>query len=128
MMFYFIYSVLIPVKLKSGAAVAGLIIYIAGFAVYASAWVVIASPGEGCLFKRGPFRYSRHPVYLSAAILFLGTGLMSNSIFFLGLSVVTALTHMHNAYGEEKNCIETFGDEYSTYMIQTPRWIGRPRV
>lgn len=127
MMFYFIYSIFIPLNFDSTSATVGLLIYIAGFSVYSSAWTIIAISGEGKLFIHGPFRYSRHPVYLSAAVMFLGAGLFSNSVLFLLLSILTGISHMHNAKDEERICLETFGDEYRAYMDRTPRWIGLRR-
>lgn len=126
MMFYFIYSIFIPLRFDSAVAAAGLIVYIIGFAVYSASWIVISAAPEGSIFRKGPFRFSRHPVYLSAAVLFLGAGLMSGSIIFLALSVLTGISHMHNAYDEEKICLETYGEEYRAYSEKTARWIGLP--
>lgn len=127
MLAYFIYSIFIPIQTNKISGKTGLILYVSGFISYSAAWIVINKAPAGSIFKTGPFAYSRHPVYLSSAVMFLGTGLISNSCFFLVLSIVTGITHLHNAYGEEKRCIEVFGEEYMEYSEKTPRWIGLRR-
>lgn len=125
MLFYFIYSVFIPVRLNTVLSIAGLAVYTTGFIIYSSAWVVIASTMDGQLFTRGPFKYSRHPVYLSAMVMFLGAGMISDSVIFLVLSFITGLTHMQNAFNEERMCLEIFTDKYIKYTENTHRWFGR---
>ena len=127
MLLYFLYAVAIPIHITTTFAIIGFIIYITGFAFFSATWITISLSGEGKVFSKGPFRFSRHPVYLSSAVLFVGAGFISNSLFYLGLSILVAINHMGNALAEERNCLETFGDEYKHYMAITPRWIGLQR-
>jgi protein-S-isoprenylcysteine O-methyltransferase Ste14 len=124
MLIYFLYSVVIPISLDTAVAIIGFVIYIVGFAFYSAAWITIARSKKGAVFSNGPFRFSRHPVYLSSAILFIGAGFISQSWFYLGLSLLVGISHMVNAMVEEQICLETFGDEYRQYMLNTPRWLG----
>ena len=126
MLFYFLYATLLPLRLDSIWEILGLIIYGIGFAFYSTAWKVIATSERGKVFCNGPFRVSRHPVYLSSAVMFIGAGFASGSWFFLGFSLLVGLSHMRNALAEEQVCLETFGDEYRRYMTSTPRWFGCP--
>lgn len=126
MLIYFLYAIVVPVHLNTSTATIGLLIYIMGFVFYATAWLTIATSRGGKIFSSGPFRYSRHPVYVSSAIMFLGAGLISKSWVFLGFSLLVGISHMHNALIEERICLETFGEEYSQYMENTPRWLGLP--
>lgn len=126
MLAYFLYAIVIPVHLDSLFAQIGVLIYIIGFAFYSAAWIAIAKSKQGEVFSQGPFRFSRHPVYVSSAIVFLGAGFISQSWFFLGLSLLVGISHMRNAFAEEQICLETFGDEYRHYMLGTPRWLGWP--
>jgi len=126
MLIYFLYAIVVPAHLDTSYAITGFIIYIIGFAVYSAAWITIATSKGGKIFSNGPFRFSRHPVYISSAVLFIGAGFVSKSYFFLGLSLLVGISHMRNALAEEKICLETFGDEYRRYMANTPRWFGRP--
>jgi protein-S-isoprenylcysteine O-methyltransferase Ste14 len=124
MLIYFLYSIVIPIRLDTLLAISGCVIFLIGFAFYSASWITIAKTEKGEVFTRGPYRFSRHPVYVSSAILFMGAGFISQSWFFLGLSTVVGISHMHNALAEEKICLEAFGDEYRQYMDRTPRWIG----
>jgi protein-S-isoprenylcysteine O-methyltransferase Ste14 len=126
MLFYFLYAIVLPVRFDSTWAIFGLVIYGIGFAFYAAAWITIATSQRGRVFSGGPFRFSRHPVYLSSAVMFMGAGLASGSWFYLGFSLLVGLSHMRNALAEEQVCLATFGDDYRRYMDTTPRWLGCP--
>jgi protein-S-isoprenylcysteine O-methyltransferase Ste14 len=126
MLIYFLYAILIPVHINTIAAIFGLVIYSVGFAFYSASWITIAKTEKGKVFSQGPFRLSRHPVYVSSGILFAGAGLVSQSWVYLGLSLLVGISHMSNALVEEKICLETFGDQYRQYMDGTPRWFGWP--
>jgi protein-S-isoprenylcysteine O-methyltransferase Ste14 len=128
MLIYFLYSIVVPIYLDTAYAITGLVIYIIGFGFYSAAWITIAQSKRGKIFSSGPYRFSRHPVYISSAIQFLGAGLISQSWFFLGLSLLVGISHMYNALVEEKICLEIFGDEYRQYMASTPRWVGWPVI
>lgn len=124
MLIYFLYSIVVPIFLDTAIVIIGFAIYLIGFAFYSAAWITIARSKKGAVFSNGPFRFSRHPVYLSSAILFIGAGFISQSWFYLGLSLLVGISHMFNAVVEEQICLETFGDEYRRYMLNTARWLG----
>lgn len=126
MLIYFLYAIVIPIHLDLSTATIGLFIYTIGFVFYSSAWLTIATTREGKIFHTGPFRFSRHPVYVSSAIMFFGAGLISNSWVFLGFSLLVGISHLNNAWVEERICLETFGEEYRQYQENTPRWLGLP--
>jgi protein-S-isoprenylcysteine O-methyltransferase Ste14 len=126
MLIYFLYSIVVPIQLDTFLAVLGFVIYIVGFIFYSAAWVTIARSGSGTVFTQGPFRFSRHPIYVSSAVQFFGAGIVSQSWFFLSISILVGISHMRNAVIEEQICLEIFGEEYSRYMFKTPRWIGCP--
>lgn len=126
MLVYFLYAIVIPLHMNTAFTISGLIVYIIGFAFYSASWITISTSGGEMIFSKGLFRFSRHPVYISSAVLFVGAGLVSNSFFYLGLSILVGISQMSNARAEEKNCLEVFGKEYRQYMAITPRWIGWP--
>lgn len=127
MLGYFLYAFAIPIQLDTPITVIGLAIYAAGFVLYSAAWITVAISGGGAVLSNGPFRFSRHPIYVSSAILFVGAGFVSRSYLFLGLSLLVGFTHMQNAVAEERICLEVYGKEYRNFMAGTPRWLGRPR-
>jgi protein-S-isoprenylcysteine O-methyltransferase Ste14 len=127
MLFYFLYAIFVPIQYNSLPAIIGIAIYFAGFILYSAAWRTIATSERRKVFSQGVYQYSRHPVYVSSAVMFIGAGLISLTWLFLCLSVVVGISHMYNAFAEEKTCLEAFGDEYRNYMSKTPRWFGWPK-
>jgi protein-S-isoprenylcysteine O-methyltransferase Ste14 len=81
------------------------------------------------LVTAGPYRWVRHPLYLSFAVVAVGDTLMTAS-WFVGLTGagVLAVLALRTPI-EERNLIERFGDEYRAYSESTgkywPAW--RPR-
>jgi protein-S-isoprenylcysteine O-methyltransferase Ste14 len=126
MLIYFLYSIVVPVSFHTPIAIIGIVVYSIGFVIYAFAWNTIAQSEKGKVFSSGPFRFSRHPVYVSSALQFIGAGFISQSWFYLGFSLLVGLSHLRNAFIEERICLEAFGDEYRQYRVSTPRWFGRP--
>ncbi len=77
----------------------------------------------------GPYRYSRHPLYLGVVMLWVGLWLITDYtfliitslLFFLWFNfVITPL--------EEKELIALFGDQYTGYMNKIPRLIPFTRL
>lgn len=128
MLIYFLYSIVVPVQLDTVSGMIGLTIYIIGYVIYTTAWITIAKSEKGKIFSNGPFRFSRHPVYVASAVQFIGAGFISQSWLNLGFSILVGISHMRNALVEEQICTETFGDEYKQYMVRTPRWFGWPAL
>jgi len=125
MLGYFLYSSVVPIHIGTVFGVIGLILYIFGYVTYTTAWITIARSEKGKIYSNGPFRYSRHPIYLSSAVQFIGAGFLSHSLFYLGFSIIVGVSHMLNALAEERICLDVFGNEYKQYMDSTSRWLGR---
>jgi protein-S-isoprenylcysteine O-methyltransferase Ste14 len=81
MLIYFLYSAVVPIRLDSAVAIIGFVIYFMGFAFYSAAWIIIARSKKGEVFSTGPFRFSRHPVYVSSACFFCNTIYWSRAHF-----------------------------------------------
>jgi protein-S-isoprenylcysteine O-methyltransferase Ste14 len=124
MLGYFLYSIVVPIHLGTVFGMIGLTLYIIGYVIYTTAWITIANSEKGKIYSNGPFRYSRHPIYFSSAIQFVGAGFISQSWLYLGFSIIVGISHMRNAFVEEQICSDVFGDEYKQYMDCTPRWFG----
>ena len=73
---------------------------------------------------RGPFRFSRNPIYLAMIMLQFGTGIWSNSLWFFGLAALTAALLSWGVISPEEKYLEgKFGIEYSSYKARVRRWI-----
>jgi protein-S-isoprenylcysteine O-methyltransferase Ste14 len=121
------YSVFLPLKLGTVWFYAGLTTYLVGLAIFLTAIVNIATTPLGQPWTKGMYRYSRHPMYFSGSITFVGVSVASASWIFLLLSVVSIVLQTSLAIAEERGCLETYGDEYQEYLNRTPRWIGMPK-
>jgi protein-S-isoprenylcysteine O-methyltransferase Ste14 len=72
----------------------------------------------------GPFRISRHPMYLGMAMILLGLAILLGSlIMFLFPIVFTILMELIFIPFEEKNLERIFGEKYFHYRKRTRRWI-----
>jgi len=74
------------------------------------------------LVRRGPYRFVRHPFYLSVALLGIGS-MLAAANWFLALVGITffSLIRMRTRI-EEQKLVERFGDAYRTYMAETGRF------
>jgi protein-S-isoprenylcysteine O-methyltransferase Ste14 len=80
------------------------------------------------LVTRGPFAYTRNPIYLGNVCLIVGIGLAVGSLWGLAAAAADALlTHRLAVLREERHLAERFGDPWRRYAGRTPRWVGVPR-
>jgi protein-S-isoprenylcysteine O-methyltransferase Ste14 len=122
-----VYSVFLPLFLGTIWFYFGLLIWLAGLAIFLTAIVNIATTPIGQVFRNGMYRFSRHPMYIAMLAFFLGISVASASWVFLLLTVVCFALLKPQAEAEERGCLKTYGDEYKEYMNKTPRWIGIPK-
>ena len=108
-----------------------------GLVAVPAAWWVFTSIGrnvsETVLTKRdhalvttGPYRWIRHPLYTTGAVLLLAIGLMAANWFVL-LFALLAIGSLRLAVIplEERELVNKFGDEYRRYMARTGRLLPR---
>ena len=123
----FIYSIFLPLKLGTLWFYIGLPItligFISGILVIAS-WA--ASP-RGKPVTTGLYRYSRHPMYVTAFIFFLGVSIATASWVFLLFTFLLIAASFYYAPLEEDSCLTQYGDVYREYMRKTPKYLGIPK-
>ncbi len=81
-----------------------------------------AMPAE--LVTSGPFRISRHPMYLGMVSILLGVALVLGSVvaFVFPVLFLIAMEVMFVSL-EERNLESAFGDRYLQYRKKVRRWI-----
>lgn len=121
------YSIFLPLKVGTVWFTIGLILYLAGLAMFFTAIITGARTPQGRVFTQGVYRYSRHPGYLAMLVMIVGVGAASASWLFLLFSAV--LVYLQSIYVaiEERECLEKFGPAYLEYMNRTSRWFGLPK-
>ncbi|MEX2315369.1 MAG: isoprenylcysteine carboxylmethyltransferase family protein [Thermomicrobiales bacterium] len=79
------------------------------------------------LVERGPFRYSRNPIYISMTAVYSGITLLLNNLWgFLLLPAVLAVVQRGVIEREEQHLRARFGDAYDDYTRRVPRWLRLP--
>lgn len=78
------------------------------------------------LVKTGAYKYSRNPMLVSAALIWLGQSFLTGSSLNYAFFVFGCLmNHYHVVFEEEKLLKKMFGDEYKHYMKKTARYIPK---
>jgi len=80
------------------------------------------------LVTHGPYRFVRHPFYVSGAVFALGTSLVAaNWLLFLGAVLFVGLIIIRTRTEEEK-LLTRFGESYRAYRQRTGRFIPKLRL
>lgn len=80
---------------------------------------------EATLVTHGPYRWVRHPFYVTAALLMASvTVLTANWLIGMSSLIVLVLLAVRTP-NEEARLIDRFGDQYRDYMRKTGRFVPR---
>jgi protein-S-isoprenylcysteine O-methyltransferase Ste14 len=76
------------------------------------------------LVTDGPYRFTRNPMYLGFALVYVGVTLLVNTLWpLLLLPVVLTVMHFLVIRREERYLERKFGDDYRAYLRTVRRWI-----
>jgi len=106
----------------------GLPVFLVGLLILAVATVNFAAAPAEKPATKGAYYFSRHPLYLSMFIIYIGTGIASASWVLILLGLANILWMQTEARVEERYCLERYNKDYREYMNKTPRWIGIPKL
>jgi len=123
----FIYSVFLPLQLGKVWFFMGLVIFLIALVISLSVTFVVRTTPTDKPFTKGPYRYSRHPLYVAETLIFISITIASVSWVFLLLTVIIGSFHLIYEPAEEQYCLKRYGKDYREYMNRTPRWIGIPK-
>jgi protein-S-isoprenylcysteine O-methyltransferase Ste14 len=114
-----------------------LIVVVPGMA--GTIWMIVlhflASPGSFLqlgptqkVLARGPYGFSRNPMYLFELTFWFGWALLYGSVAVLiGFCIMWILFGLVAVPREERDLEARFGDGYREYKARVPRWLGLPR-
>jgi protein-S-isoprenylcysteine O-methyltransferase Ste14 len=75
------------------------------------------------LLTRGPFRFTRNPLYLSLSLLHAGLALLANALWpLLMLLPVLLVIRSYVVAREERYLLGRFGADYEAYRQAVRRW------
>lgn len=122
-----LYSIFLPLKLDTTWFYVGFPLYLAGLIISTIARVNLSFVRiDKEPVTKGVYRFSRHPLYVAAFLVYTGVGIATASWLFLLFVVAGTIPTGIFAIHEERFCLEAYGDAYREYMNRTPRWIGIP--
>lgn len=114
------------------AIVAGAILIFAGFGIIVAAIVQMRRAATNvepwkpttAILDAGVYSFSRNPIYLAMALIYLGVSFSFNRFWMLSpLILVLIVVHFGVIRREETYLTRKFGGEYSDYKNRVRRWI-----
>ncbi len=122
-----LYAIFLPLRLGTIWLYIGFALLLGGILFSIAATINFARTPVNSPVTSGAYRYSRHPLYLSFILIYLGTSLATLSWIFLLITVILAGCMSRSADEEENFCLKQFGKTYQIYQTRTPKWIGIPK-
>jgi protein-S-isoprenylcysteine O-methyltransferase Ste14 len=123
-----IYSIFLPLKIGTAWLYVGLPIFALSLVMTVMINVSFATTPADKPVTKGFYRISRNPIYLSAALMYLGIGIACAS-WVLMLCAVLWIVFLNLAIpAEERSLLKKYGNAYRDYMKKTPRWLGIPKA
>jgi protein-S-isoprenylcysteine O-methyltransferase Ste14 len=122
-----IYSIFLPLKLGTMWFYIGLPITLLGIIGGAMMLVDWTKTPPDRPVTRGLYHYSRHPMYVTEFIFFLGASIATASWLFFLFGLIFTVASAIYINDEEQITLEMYGDTYREYMNRTPRWLGIPK-
>jgi protein-S-isoprenylcysteine O-methyltransferase Ste14 len=123
----FIYSIFLPLKLRTVWFYLGVPITLIGLIAGVIVILNWAASPRGEPVTNGLYRYSRHPMYVTSFIFFLGVSIAAASWVFLLFTILIIAASFYFAPLEEQSCLERYGAAYREYMDRTPKYVGIPK-
>jgi protein-S-isoprenylcysteine O-methyltransferase Ste14 len=121
-----LYSIFVPFRTGTIWFWVGLGLFVSGLAVLVLATLSVAGTPPDKPFTSGVYRLSRHPMYLSMLLVYLGASTAAASWPFYLITVATFFLQRHQLLTEEAYCCRRYGQAYRDYMAATARWLGPP--
>jgi protein-S-isoprenylcysteine O-methyltransferase Ste14 len=97
-----------------------------GFVLIASAWKVLYEAQlAGTLAVTGAYAHMRHPQYAGFISIMVGFFLQWPTLVTAVMLPILVVMYLRLAKREEREVVESFGEEYRRYAAQVPAFIPR---
>lgn len=116
---------------------AGAVFILAGFSLFSWCVCLFARVGQGTLapwdptrnlVAVGPYRFVRNPMIAGVAMMLFGEALFRGSwILEIWVCIFFCINHIYFVLSEEPGLERRFGESYSIYKQNVPRWVPRLR-
>lgn len=114
-------------KIGAGVILLGLILFFYSLKHLKKGVLGATDPILNKLIKNGPYRFIRHPHYLSFIIILIGYGLFFKSL--IGIIITLTLfvpSTIHRSKIEDKKLKKEFGKEWENYSEKTGLLLPKP--
>jgi len=101
----------------------GILLYIFGIVAFVVSLKVIIETPRDDLFREGPYRFTRNPLYVSATIVFLGICLATANIMLVAYLFIASLFQHLMILAEERICKDKYGVTFENYSKRVPRYL-----
>ena len=121
----------VPVS-RTVSVTGGVVLLLAGLAFIAAARIHFTRTGQSpipwkpspSLILRGPYRFTRNPMYVGMTLIGLGVGLAVNNLWISAFALPALVAvHFIAVRPEERYLAEKFGDSYKAYLAQVRRYL-----
>jgi protein-S-isoprenylcysteine O-methyltransferase Ste14 len=123
----FVYSIFLPIQFNTIWFYIGFVIFLFGLIIDLSVLYALQKVEFDKPFTGGPYKFSRHPIYMALILIIISVSIMSVSFVYLIILIITLIHLLLAVPAEEKYCLKKYGKNYQEYMERTPRWIGLPK-
>jgi protein-S-isoprenylcysteine O-methyltransferase Ste14 len=122
-----IYSIFLPLQIGTAWFYIGLVVFALALVMSLMTTIGFATTPADKPVTKGVYRISRHPIYFSGFLLYVGMGIACASWVILLCAVLWIVFFRIVVPTEERFLIKQYGDAYRKYMKRTPMWIGVPK-
>lgn len=120
-------AVFTPLASSGALLILGGLLSVVGSVGFLSTLLIFIKTPAHQVLQRGPYCLSRNPLYVSAALVFLGTCLATSSLVLTGIVVALLVFQHFMILAEERVCEGRYGAAYVVYAQRTPRYLGWTR-
>ncbi len=107
--------------------IAGIALDLSGLLVFRKAGTTVnpLAPGKStAIVQRGPYAFTRNPMYLGMALILLGYCIhLANGLSVVAVAVFCLYITRFQIIPEERLLLQKFGDPYASYMHAVRRWL-----
>lgn len=111
-----------PLKMGANVFIIGTVLYTLGLVGLIIALFNFKNTPLDQPVTRGLYRISRHPQEFTLFISIFGICIAIGSWLALFMLIMSKLFRHFGILGEEKACLERYGDSYKEYMKSVPRY------
>ena len=105
-----------------GMVVISILLLYWGHKTIGNQWPIVKDMKNYRVITTGPYKYIRHPIYLSFFLFSIGESLIFANLFLLIIIPALIMLYVH-ALIEEQKLVKKFGKSYLDYMGRTGRFV-----